>query len=70
MSHYRDEEDALGADIPDEREELLDEVGCHYPGRCVVAGPHLRGECTPYPPAQAGTSAIRGASPTNERATR
>lgn len=68
MSHYREEEDAVGADIPDDA--LEDEVGCHYPGRCAVAGPHLRSECTPYTSAPAGTSATRGASPTNERATR
>lgn len=54
MSHYREEEEALGADIPPEREELPDEIGCHYPGRCAARGLHLRSECTPATPQEEG----------------
>lgn len=52
MSHYRDEEDALGADIPEE--SLEDEVGCYFPGRCAVPGPHIRGACFIAPQASTG----------------
>lgn len=50
MSHYRDEEDALGADIP--YEGLEDEVGCHYPGRCAILTQHIRAVCAPLPQPQ------------------
>lgn len=44
MSHYRREEEALGADIPDDG--LDDEVGCYYPGRCAIPELHVRAACT------------------------
>ncbi|MDP2317514.1 MAG: hypothetical protein Q8P41_31810 [Pseudomonadota bacterium] len=47
MSHYRHEEESLGYDIPEE--QLEDEVGCYYPGRCCMPGYHLRGECAEAP---------------------
>lgn len=43
MSHYRLEEERPGADIP--REELDDEAGCLFPGRCAVAGLHTPASC-------------------------